>query len=89
MRDSNGHFYIEPVWRPSLLPTPVWRNPTAPPQDTTDGRGQGGRVVFFAMGYVNSSGHEIMCTNHPADPKNIKEQPDAEMHQMASMEGLL
>jgi len=65
MQDSNGHFYREPVWHPGLLPTPVGRNPMTPPQGITEGRGQGGRMVFFAMGYVNSSGQEITCVYKP------------------------
>jgi hypothetical protein len=53
MRDGNGHFYTEPVRRPGLLPTPVRGNTTTPPQGTTERRGQGGHMVFIAMGYVN------------------------------------
>jgi hypothetical protein len=60
-----------------------------PPQGTTKGRGQGGHVVFFAMGYVNVGKKLRVCMNHPTDPKKIKEQPDTEMHQMAGMEGPL
>jgi len=66
MRDSKGHFYREPVWHPGLLPTAVRRNPTTPPQGTTEGRGQGGRVGFFKMGYMNSSGQEITCVYEPS-----------------------
>jgi len=84
MRDGNGHLYIEPVQRPGLLPTPV----PPPPQGTTEGRGQGGHMVFIAMGYVNVGKKLCVCTNHPADPK-IKEQPDTELHRTACTEGPL
>jgi len=45
---------------------------------------------FLQWGTWTQVGKKLcVCTNHPADPKNIKEQPDAELHHMASMEGLL
>lgn len=88
VRDGNAHFYMEPVQRPGLLPTPVRRNPTTPPQGTTEGRGQGGHVMFIAMGYVNVGKKLCVCMNHPADSK-IMEQPDTERHWMAGMEGPL
>jgi hypothetical protein len=48
-----------------------------PPQGTTEGRGQGGHVVFIAMGYMNVVGKKLhVCTNHLADPKKMKKQPD-------------
>lgn len=65
MREGNGHFYAEPVPHPSLLPTPVRGNRT-PPHGTNEGGGQGGHLVFFAMGYLYSSGQEITCVFEPS-----------------------
>ena len=67
MRDNNGHFYTEPVWRPGLLPTPVRGNPT--PHHLRAQLKAGDKVAtwcLFAMRYVNSRRQEIMCVFEPS-----------------------
>jgi hypothetical protein len=64
MPDGNGHFYIEPVRRPGLLPTPVRGNPSTPPKDTTEGRGQGLRGVY--CNGVRERGQEITRIYEPS-----------------------
>jgi len=59
--NADGHFYIEPVRRPGLLPTLPGGNPMAPHQGTTERGGQGGQVVCMLMGFMNSRGQEVMC----------------------------
>jgi hypothetical protein len=49
-----------------LLPAPLGGNPKAPHQGTTECRGQGGHVVYMLMGFMNSSGQEVMCVYEPS-----------------------
>jgi hypothetical protein len=45
---------------------------------------------FLQWGIYTQVGKKLrVCSNHPADPKMIKEQPDTELHRMAGTEGPL